>query len=119
MVNLEAVIGNLIDLVENKYEYLKLLMEADTNKKQIRKTRYCIMHNNKYYEIDIYPFAKNTAICEIELNDENEKFELPEFIKIIKEVTNDKAFSNYNLSKSILAILTNPTIFQKRIIEKE
>ena len=59
------------------------------------------MHNNKYFEIDVYPFAKNKAICEIELLTEDEKFEFPSFIKVIKEVTDDKTFSNYSFAKSI------------------
>ena len=82
-------------------EYLTLLNNANTSLHQIRKTRYCIMHDNRYYEIDIYPFANNTAICEIELNDENEKFCLPPFIKLIKEVTHDKQYSNRALAEKI------------------
>lgn len=80
-------------------EYLTLLNNADTNLHTVKKTRYCIMDNNRYYEIDIYPFANSTAICEIELTDENEAFELPSFIKLIKEVTNDKSYSNYSIAK--------------------
>ena len=82
-------------------DYLEFLNHADTTLHQIRKNRYCLVENNKYFEIDIYPFAKNTAICEVELLDENEKFTIPNYIKVIKEVTNDKSFSNYNLSKKI------------------
>lgn len=82
-------------------EYLTLLNDANTNLHQIRKTRYCLMHNHKYYEIDTYPFAKNTAICEIELADETETFKMPEFIKVIKEVTDDNRFSNYAFSTHI------------------
>lgn len=35
-------------------EYPKLLMEADTTKRPIRKTRYCLTYENQYFEIDIY-----------------------------------------------------------------
>ncbi|MBQ8615501.1 MAG: CYTH domain-containing protein, partial [Clostridia bacterium] len=82
-------------------EYLTLLNNADINLHQIKKTRYCLMHDNRYYEIDIYPFSKTNAICEIELTDENEQFNLPEFIQLIKEVTNDKKYSNFSLAKKI------------------
>ncbi|MBR6779042.1 MAG: AAA family ATPase [Clostridia bacterium] len=99
-------------------EYLTLLNNADTNVHQIKKTRYCIMHNNKYFEIDIYPFAKSTAICEIELADENESFEIPEFINILKEVTNDKRFSNYAFSKQIPDEMISNTLLSKIIINK-
>ena len=82
-------------------EYLEFLNHADTNLHQIRKTRYCLVENNKYFEIDVYPFAKNTAICEIELLDKNENFTIPNYIQVIKEVTNDKKFSNYAFAKNI------------------
>jgi len=80
-------------------EYLEFLNHADTTLHQIRKTRFCLVENNKYFEIDIYPFAKNTAICEVELLDKNEEFTIPNYINVIKEVTQDKRFSNYSLSK--------------------
>lgn len=80
-------------------EYLDLLMEADTNKKQIRKTRYCLTYQNQYFEIDVYPFWSDQAICEIELSDENMEIVFPEQIKVIKEVTNDDSYKNASLSK--------------------
>jgi len=81
-----------------KDEYISLLLEADTNKHQIRKTRYCLMHKNQYFEIDIYPFWKDKAIVELELASEKQKIEFPKEIKIIKEVTNDKFYTNFNLA---------------------
>ena len=36
---------------------------------------------------------------EIELSDENQKIEFPEFIDIIEEVTYDKEYTNHSLSK--------------------
>lgn len=83
----------------SKEEYLNSLLEADLSIGQIRKTRYCLTHKNKYLEIDIYPFWQDKAILEIELNHENEKFELPKFIRVIKEVTADDSFKNVNLAK--------------------
>ena len=46
----------------SKDEYLTLLMEADTEKRQIRKNRYCLMSGNQYFEIDVYPFWDDNAI---------------------------------------------------------
>ena len=82
-------------------EYLTLLMESDNKLHTIHKTRYCLSENNQYFEIDIYPEWKNQAIMEIELNDENENINTPKFIKIIKEVTNDDNYKNYQMSKEI------------------
>jgi len=83
----------------SKDEYLTLLMEADTEKRQIRKKRYCLMSDNQYFEIDIYPFWNDKAILEIELSDENSEIVFPEKLKIIKEVTDDDNFKNASLAK--------------------
>ena len=80
-------------------EYLNLLMSADTSCKQIRKTRYCLVYKNQYFEIDIYPFWKDKAIMEIELQTEDQEISFPPQIEIVKEVTNDKNYSKYALSK--------------------
>lgn len=80
-------------------EYLRLLMEADTSKRQIRKTRYCLTYKNQYFEIDVYPFWNDKAIAEIELRDENAKIVFPKQIKVIREVTDDDSFKNASLSQ--------------------
>ena len=81
-----------------KDEYLTLLMDADTTKRQIRKTRYCLTYESQYFEIDVYPFWDEQAIVEIELNDENAAITFPEFIKVIKEVTDDDSYKNSALA---------------------
>lgn len=80
-------------------EYLKLLMDADTTKRQIRKTRYCLTYDNQYFEIDVYPFWNDKAIAEIELSDENATINFPKQIKIIKEVTDDESYKNASLAQ--------------------
>jgi len=82
-------------------EYLKYLMEADNKLHTIKKTRYCLTENNKYFEIDIFPEWKKQAIMEIELSDELEKIEIPNFINVIKEVTLDEKYKNYNMANSM------------------
>ncbi len=80
-------------------EYLKLLMLADTTKRQIRKTRYCLTYENQYFEIDVYPFWSDKAIAEIELSDENTEIVFPKQIKVMKEVTDDDSFKNASLAQ--------------------
>lgn len=81
-------------------EYLDLLLEADMTVGQIRKTRYCLTYKNQYFDLDIYPFWKDKAILEIELKNESQKIDFPKFLKIIKEVTEDKEYFNSNIAKS-------------------
>lgn len=87
------------ELKITKEEYLNLLICADPTKKQIIKTRYCLVYENQYFEIDIYPFWKDKAIMEIELSSENQEIKFPPEIKLIKEVTDDEEYKNYSLAK--------------------
>lgn len=79
-------------------EYIRLLMNADTTRRQIRKDRYCLTYENQYFEIDVYPFWNDKAIVEIELSDENAEIKFPKQIKVIKEVTDDEAYKNASLA---------------------
>lgn len=81
-------------------EYITYLSETDTNLHQISKIRYCFIYDKKYYEMDIYSFSDEYAIVEIELNDINEKINLPP-LDFIKEVTNDISFKNHSLAKTL------------------
>ncbi len=81
-------------------QYLELLMEADTTKHPIRKTRYCLTYEGQYFEIDLYPFWEDQAIMEIELRDEEQEIEIPKEINVIKEVTDDPAYRNAALAKA-------------------
>ena len=96
-------LGNMKRIEEEKRisrdEYLTYLMDADTRMRQIRKSRYCLVYKNKYFEIDIYPFWQDKAVMEIELLSENEQFEIPPFVDVIKEVTGDPEYKNSTLAK--------------------
>ncbi|MCI9177211.1 MAG: AAA family ATPase [Clostridia bacterium] len=77
-------------------EYIAFLLEGE---KKIRKDRYCFIYNSQYFELDVYPDWENEAILEIELTDETQKVEIPTWIHVIKEVTDDPAYKNKNLAK--------------------
>ena len=82
-------------------EYLTLLMNADTTLRQIRKTRYCLSYCNQYMEIDIYPFWQNCAIVEVEISDESQQNIFPEYLRVIREVTEEPEYSNRALAEKI------------------
>lgn len=81
-------------------EYKELLKSADSQKRPIEKTRYSFTYQKKVFEVDVYPFWSDKAIVEIELENEDEEINFPDFFKIIKEVTNDKNYKNSELAKS-------------------
>ncbi len=85
-----------------KQQYDMLLERKDTSRKPIEKTRYKIPTGKHTAEIDIYPFWRDRAVLEIELKRENEEFVFPDFVEVIKEVTNDRRYKNAYLAKSVV-----------------
>lgn len=82
-------------------QYVSYLTEADTSLHQVRKTRYCFIYEKQYFELDIYPYSDEYAIVEIELSSPTESVKLPEFLEIVKEVTDDVEFKNHSIAKSL------------------
>ena len=79
-------------------EYLKLLMEADTDMRQIRKTRYCLTYRNRYFEVDVYPFWKDKAILKVPLREEDGPVKFPKFVHVIEEITGNDSYRNRALA---------------------
>ena len=64
----------------------------------ISKTRWCLPCGGHVAEVDIYPFWQRVAVAEVELGRENEKFSLPEVLRVIREVTGVREFLNRDMA---------------------
>lgn len=83
----------------NKSQYLDYIKKADPKKTEVEKTRFVFKYEDQTFELDVFKKAlSGLAILEIELDSKKDKVKLPSFLKIIKEVTEDKKYSNYNLA---------------------
>ena len=82
-------------------EYLRMLMDADPTAHPIRKTRYCLTENNTYYEIDVFPQWVHQAILEVELRSEEDVVRIPDRFQVIREVTAEKAYKNYEMAHAM------------------
>ena len=85
----------------SREEYEKLMRSADPSRRTIEKIRYCVDYCDKCFEIDIFSFYKDRAIIEIELSDEKEEFELPPIVSVIKEITEDKRYTNASMALEV------------------
>ncbi len=83
--------------------YADLLREADPACRPIEKIRWCIPHGQLTLEIDLYPFWKKQAVLEIELPSPDTAVSLPAEIRILREVTGVKGYSNHALAHTIPA----------------
>ncbi len=95
MVNLET------EEEVSKDRYEELLAKRDKSRNTIRKTRFRIPDNGHIFEIDVFEFWKNQAYLEIELESEDESFDIPQYIEVIREVTGDGRYTNGALSVKI------------------
>lgn len=82
-------------------EYKELLLHSDPKRRTIEKRRYVLMYKGQCFEIDIYPFWKDRAVMEIELENENQAADFPPEIEIIKEVTEDRRYTNSSMALNI------------------
>ncbi len=87
----------------SKEEYSRLKGERDRNRRIVKKNRHTFLFGEQVFEVDIYPFRKNSCVMETELKSESERPALPPFVRVIKEVTGDHRYSNAALARSIPA----------------
>ena len=78
---------------------MSLLKEARPDSKTINKVRYNIPSKDLCFEIDIFPEWSDRAFAEVELQAEDQPFEVPECLEIIKEVTYDSRYTNAALAR--------------------
>lgn len=80
-------------------EYNQALKQSNPDKCAVEKTRFVFKWHDQVFELDLFKgHLKGLAILEIELNDKDDKVELPPFLRVIKEVTKDKRFTNFSLA---------------------
>ena len=80
-------------------EFCRLSKKIDKTTTPILKTRYTFLYKGKTLEFDLYPLWKSSCIMEVELESREESFEVPDFIKVIKEVTGDTRYSNHSMTR--------------------
>lgn len=96
-----AIKSEMKNLTRSEYEYEIPVNEAlslieDFDLKVFKKLRYKIEYQLKTWEIDVFEGKlEGLVIAEIELEKEDEKFEIPEWVG--QEVTFDPTYLNANL----------------------
>lgn len=81
-------------------EYEQLLLQRDDKCVPVEKVRYRFDYNNQLFELDVYPFSDKLAILELELDTPEQKIDFPDYIKVIKDVSADKKYSNASLANA-------------------
>ena len=85
----------------SQIEYEIFLQEANPSLSTIRKERFVFDYERLTFEVDVYEFEQDYAVMEVELPSADAEVTLPPEIRVIKEVTHDKAFKNKAISKNL------------------
>ena len=82
--------------------YKILLGFGDPTLRKIKKTRYCVpIGGGLTAEIDVFPFWSDRAFCEVELPAEDTPVTLPAWLCVVREVSDDKRYTNLALAREI------------------
>ena len=82
--------------------YKILLGFAAPTLRKIEKTRYCVpIAGGLTAEIDVFPFWADRAFCEVELPHESTPVTLPHWLDVVREVSDDKRYTNLALAREI------------------
>lgn len=80
--------------------YLDLLIQADPSRQTIKKERTCFLWDHQYFELDHFITPQpGLWLLEAEIETDDEQINLPPFLKIEKEVTDDPSYSNAEIAK--------------------
>lgn len=94
--------GKSTGATRQEFEYEIPLTEAkqmldSLSESELSKTRYNIHYKGKLWEVDVFHEANDGLIvAEIELESEDEKYELPDWV--LQEVTDQAKYYNSNLT---------------------
>lgn len=80
-------------------EYERSLDEAEPSRQPVRKTRWVFPYAGHQLELDVFEVPAGVVLLEIELDSEDEPVELPPDLPVVREVTDDRAFLNWNLAR--------------------
>ena len=78
--------------------YVNYLMESDSSMHSVRKTKYRFVYRDCRYEVDVYPFSADRAVL-FQYTHVLDA-ELPDDIRVIREVTGDGDYKNRKLAMS-------------------
>ena len=95
--------GRTEGVTRSEYEYEIPVQDAQElllrcRKKVVEKTRYFVIHGDYTWEVDVFAGAnKGLVVAELELSDEDEAFDRPDWLGA--EVSSDVRYHNSNLAE--------------------
>lgn len=80
-------------ITEKAFMNLLTIYEVESH---IKKKRYCFFEGEQYFKLDIFD---DFALLQVDNVETNQEIIFPSFLKIVKEVTDDKEYQNITIGK--------------------
>ncbi len=93
------------ELIEKKWqisarEYMKLLEDADSSLKVLKKKRMCFLYDKSYMVLDTYTNVDGTPSLLRVLHETNGRDpNLPSQLEVVREVSDEKEYNNYLMAR--------------------
>lgn len=88
------------DRVLSERQYYDYLADVDEALNVIDKDRHSFILHDNFYKLDLFSFDKTKGILSVQVTKDNKDVKLPDYVKVIKDVTEDVNYKNYYLAKS-------------------
>jgi len=87
------------DRILSERQYYEYMQDVDKSLNDIDKIRHSFIYDNHFFKLDIFDFDTTKGLLSVQLPEDSE-VKLPDYFKVVKEVTNNNAYKNYYLAKS-------------------
>ena len=88
------------DRILSERQYYDYQNEVDRSLSSIDKIRHSFIYDNHFCKLDIFNFDQSKGLLSIQVPENGEEVNLPSYLKVVKEVTDNNAYKNYYLAKS-------------------
>lgn len=89
-----------VDRVLTERQYKDYGFQIDPDLNVTDKMRYSFINDDSFYKLDVYDFDQTKGILSTETRTDETEAKVPEYVRVIKDVTGDKNYKNYYLAKS-------------------
>lgn len=89
-----------VDKVLTEKQYKDYLRQVDPHLDGLDKTRYSFICNGLFFKLDVFSFDTSKGILAVDVPADGQEIEIPDYIEVIKNVTDDLSYKNYYLAEA-------------------
>lgn len=89
-----------VDRVLTERQYNDYSHQIDKSLHETDKMRYAFINNGSFFKLDVFNFDTSKGILSTESTADDNEIKIPDYVKVIKDVTGDVNYKNYFLAKA-------------------